>query len=44
MKIKDFRREIRKFGDREIPTIWCAGGDPIPVPSLMEKLKERAKI
>ena len=41
MKVKDFRREIREFGEGENRTFWR--GDPIPVPSLMGRPEERAK-
>ena len=43
MKVKDFRREIRKCGEGENQTIWHGGGDSILVPSLMEKSEEQAK-
>ena len=43
MKIKAFRREIQKFGDWKIPTIWPAGRDPIPDPPSWRSLKSERK-
>ena len=40
MKVKDFRREIRKCDEGENQTNWRAGR---LVPSLMGKPEERAK-
>ena len=37
MKVKDFRRKIRKCGEGKNRKIWREVGDSIPVPSLMRK-------
>ena len=43
MKITDFRRNIRKFGEDESPTFWCGQEDAILVTSFKKKPEGWAK-
>ena len=40
MKVKDFRRNIRKFGEKENPAFWCGAEYLMFVPSLKGKPDE----
>ena len=43
MKVKDFRRNIRKFGEKENPAFWCGAEYLMFVPSLKGKPDEWAE-
>ena len=43
MKVKDFRRNIRKFGEKKNPAFWCGAEYLMFVPSLKGKPDEWAE-
>ena len=43
MKVKDFRRNIRKFGEKKNPAFWCGAEYLMFVPSLKRKPEEWAE-